>query len=104
MPVEITNAYGWMILTSAVIVTALATYGLVSKTYHETFPENAALAAVGFSGAIVTLQIYATGYAQGSGIAWLATSVAAFAVARFYVEWREHAPHSTHWLSHHRHD
>lgn len=79
---DLASAYCWTILVSAAITTSVAIFGLVSKHYHETLPENFALCVVALAGAIVVLQIHARGTAQASGIALLSAAFALYAVAR----------------------
>lgn len=83
MTQEITTASCWVILVASSITAAVAVVGLVAESYHDTLAECFALCCVALAGFIVTLQINAYGYAQGSGLAFLAAAVAAFAVANF---------------------
>lgn len=81
MPV-LASAYCWVILVSAALTGALAVWGLVSASYHETLIENVALCLVAVACCVVVLQIHTHGAAQGSGFALLSGAVALYALAK----------------------
>lgn len=83
MTPEITTASCWVILVASCITAAVAVVGLVAESYHDTLAECVALCGVALAGFVVALQIRTFGYAQGSGLAFLAACVAAFALANF---------------------
>lgn len=84
MTPEIATASCWVILVASCITAVVAVIGLVADSYHDTFLECVALCCVALAGFVVAMQIRTFGYAQGSGLAFLAASVAVFAVANFF--------------------
>jgi len=88
MQVVITNTYCWVILFSSVVTMLAAVAALISPRYHDTIPENIALSMVAMAGFTVTLQIGTLGYATGEGLAFMAMSIAVFAVIVVHKQWR----------------
>lgn len=88
MFLEIATTSCWVILVSSLITSGLALTGLLSKSYHETLAENITLACVALAGVVVALQIYSFTMARVSGIAFLAASVAMYAMAMAHKQWR----------------
>ena len=79
---QLASTYCWVILVSAVVTAAVAVWGLVSSHYRETLLENVALCVVAVACAVVVLQIHDAGFAQRSGMAFLAAAVAFYALSK----------------------
>jgi hypothetical protein len=82
MTIYVATAYCWVILAASIITAVAAIVALIAEDYKDTLPECIALSMVAIAGIIVTLQIYTFGFAMGSGFAFMAASVAAFALAQ----------------------
>jgi hypothetical protein len=82
----------WLVLAASTVTSLSAVLGLVADRYEEGLPENIALVCVAMSGFIVTLQIWAHGYAHMSGMTFMACSVALYAAGRAWAKWRELYP------------
>jgi hypothetical protein len=92
---EITTAYCWTTLAASIVVALAAVAGLIADRYKDTLLECVGLAMVAMSGFVVSSQIVAHGAPQGSGVAFMATSVAVFAVAHLIKVMAEPQKHST---------
>lgn len=79
----------WLVLGASVITSLSAVLGLVAERYQESLHENIALVCVALAGFVVALQIGVHGFAQMSGITFLAVATAAYAVSRTWKKWRE---------------
>jgi len=77
------NFFCWVILASSAGTSILALIGLISPKFKDTTLQCFSMCLVAFGGFIVTLQIYAHGVAQISGIALEAFAIALYSLATF---------------------
>jgi hypothetical protein len=82
----------WIILASSSITALIAVAGLLSPKFHDTLLQCLGLCAVAFGGFIITLQIYAHGVAQISGIALESVGIALYSLATFVKYYRHENP------------
>ena len=86
---KIVDLQCWLVMGASVVTSLSALLGLVAERYEESLHENLALVAVALAGFVVALQIWTKGFAQMSGMTFLACAVAAYAASRTWKKWLE---------------
>lgn len=85
---DVVSLWCWIILGSSIATASMAVLGLVARLYQETFLENVGMIMIALSGFITTMQILVHGFAQLSGLAFQAFSVAFYSTALTVKNWR----------------
>lgn len=81
LPINLADTTCWVIFVSACITGGMATLGLASSRYKDTFPETITLGIVAVMASVVVAQIYEYGYTKRDGIASLTFAIALYSLA-----------------------
>ena len=85
---DVVSMWCWIIFGSSIATASMAVAGLVAKLYQETLLENIGMVMIALSGFITALQILVHGFAQLSGLAFQAFSMAFYSTALTVKNWR----------------
>jgi hypothetical protein len=74
----------WIILVSSCITMFCAVAGMLSPRFKDSLFQCLGLAMVALGGFVITLQIYAHGVVQASGIAFESVGISLYSLATFW--------------------